>query len=361
MRRAATFTALSLASTLAVSANSFGDDAAHKGHISGIVRFGYIDRKEASDNTHAWSIGGHVSAASPVWRGLRAGGTAYTSKKLGAGENGEFFSSDGNGYSIIGQAWIAAGFGSNTLKAGRFSLETPYADSDDIRMIPNNFQGVLFTNTSLPGATFHAIHLDKWSGVDSDTPEKFTALSGGGGVNAIGVVYDGVEGLSLQAWHYDASNFARLTYAEALYESGRYQFGVQLGWQSDRTADKSGPDATINGLMVGASIGDFTFSAAHNKVFGAATDGFGGGPWFTSADDHTIADVENQEAITFNVEYAANDRLSFYARNTHLHHGEDETDYSVSYAVNKNITASLAYHDMHSDGHIALFRLDMGF
>ena len=360
MRPSNVFIAL-LTITLATTASASADGIGQAVRFSGNLRLGYVDHDEGGQKSHAAAIGGRITTTIPVWRGLRAGGTAYTSQKSGAGENGEFFSSDGDGYSIVGQAWIAAEFGGNTLKAGRFSLETPHADSDDIRMIPNNFQGVLFTNASLPGATFHAIHLDKWSGVDSDTPEKFTALSGGGGVNAIGVVYDGIENLSLQAWHYDASDFARLTYAEALYESGHYQFGVQLGWQSNRAADKSGPDATINGLMAGASIGDFTFTAAYNKVFGTATNGFGGGPWFTSADDHTIADVENQEAISFTAEYAPTEQLSFYVRNTHLHHGEDETDYSVSFAFSEDVVASFTDHDMHSDGHIALFRLDMEF
>ncbi len=346
-------------SLLAVSFNLFASDSIRHTLVSGNLRLGYIDRDEEGEHSHAAATGGHVSVTSLIRRGLRAGGTVYTTQKAGSGKNGEFFDSDGGGYTMIGQAWLAAEFDHNTLKAGRFSLDTPHADSDDIRMIPNNFQGIVFTNKSLPGTVFHALHLDKWAGVDADTPEKFTTLPGS--VNAIGMAYDGIRDLTLQTWHYDTSGFARLVYAEAFYATSRFQFGVQLGRQSDRTTDNSGPDADISGIMAGASVGDFTFSTAYNKVSGIATNGFGGGPWFTSADDHTIADVENQEAITFKAAYAPNDRLSVYLRNTHLHHGEDETDYSVSFAFNEDIAASFVYHDMHSDGHIALFRLDVGF
>lgn len=329
--------------------------------FSGDFRFGYIDRDESGDTSNGASIGGHVSYESPAWHGARIGGGVFTTQKLVSGENDEFFASDGGSYTILGEAYLASEFGDNTLTAGRFALDTPHVDSDDIRMVPNRFQGVMLSNQSLPETTLYAIHLDKWSGVDADIPEKFRAISGSKGVNAAGIVYEGVENLSLQAWHYDASDSARLSYAEVLYETDRYQIGLQWGRQSDRTADKSGPDAYITGITASAFVGDFTFTAAYNNVSGTATNGFGGGPWFTSADDHTIADVEDQEAVTFTAEYAATDRLSFCVHNADLRHGEDETDYSVSFELSKKTTASFVYHDMYDDGHIALFRLDAGF
>ncbi len=33
----------------------------------------------------------------------------------------------------------------------------------------------------------------------------------------------------------------------------------------------------------------------YNRVDGVVTNGFGGGPFFTSSEDHTVADVKDQE------------------------------------------------------------------
>jgi hypothetical protein len=74
---------------------------------------------------------------------------------------------------------------------GRFELDTPYADTDDIRMVANTFQGLLLSNSDIPGTTLYFTHLDKWAGVDADIPESFREMNGDDGLNALGAILRG--------------------------------------------------------------------------------------------------------------------------------------------------------------------------
>jgi hypothetical protein len=57
------------------------------------------------------------------------------------------------------EAYLHTEFGNSMLKLGRFESDSPHADTDDLRMIPNAFQGGLLTNRDLPGTTLIITHL----------------------------------------------------------------------------------------------------------------------------------------------------------------------------------------------------------
>ena len=89
-------------------------------------------------------------------------------------------------------------------------------------------------------------------------------------------------------------------------------------------------------------------------------NGFGGGPFFTSDEDHTIADVIDQEAMRYGVEYELS-RLSVAFNHTDFDKGEDETDYLASFAVNENHSLDLIYSDMYDDGDMLRFFANYSF
>ena len=102
--------------------------------------------------------------------------------------------------------------------------------------------------------------------------------------------------------------------------------------------------------MGSVNISDFTLSAAYNDVDGTLTDGFGGGPFFTSADDHTIDGTLDQSAVAVGAEYGGIEGLTLGVLNVNFNKGEDETDYYAAYEVNESLSFELIHADMNKDG-----------
>jgi hypothetical protein len=217
-------------------------------------------------------------------------------------------------------------------------------------MVPNTFQGIQFTNHDLPDTTLHLIHLDKWAGVDADIPERFQEMNGDHGVTVLAAVYEGVEQLTAQAWYYRGSDYASLIYLEAVYQSDDYRVGMQFGTQSDDSSDDSGPDGDVWGITADYTIAEVTLIAAYNSVSGTVTNGFGGGPYFTSADDHTIDGTEDQKATALGVEYSGINAHTLGLYHVDFKHGANETDYYANYEMNDQLAIELIYTDMHEDG-----------
>ncbi|MES9818388.1 MAG: OprD family outer membrane porin [Candidatus Thiodiazotropha sp.] len=330
--------------------------------VFGNFRLGVIHAEDETGNeTDGSAIGGKLGYIGPTWKGLSAGATFYTTGELFDDENGDFFSSESASYTILGEAYIQAEYSNTALRVGRFELDTPHADTDDIRMVPNTFQGLLLSNNDIAGTTLYLTHLDKWAGVDADIPERFRELNGDDGLTAVGAVFEGIEQLTLQGWYYRGSNFAELFYLEGMYETDAFSIGLQIGSQSDDAGGESGPDGDVWGITGSYTRADFTITVAYNDVSGRVTNGFGGGPYFTSADDHTIDGVEGQEAAAFSIEYAGVEALAVGVLHVDFDQGADETDYYAVYDMNDHLGLELIYTDMHEDGDFVRLMANYGF
>ena len=170
------------------------------------------------------------------------------------------------------------------------------------------------------------------------------------GVHLIGAIYEGIESVSLQAWYYDANDFAQLSYFEGTYSADSFEVGVQFAKQNDDTSDNSGPDGDAYGIFGAVNVADFTLSAAYNDVDGTVINGFGGGPFFTSADDLTIEGTEDQDALALGVEFGGIENLTLGVLSVDFGEGEDEIDYYAAYDVNDNLSLELVHVDMNDDG-----------
>jgi len=319
------------------------DEAFSKVKVEGQLRAGAVQvEDEAGEKTSTLALGGKLGIKTAPILGVRLAATFYTTNALfGEDEEGMFLDSNSNSYSIVGEAYVEAKLGKTILKAGRQIVDTPYADSDDIGMIPNTFEGVTLVNQDIADTTVVLASLDKWAGVDADVPEKFKEMQGSGdAVLTAGIVYEGVENTTLQAWHYrlDEANF---NYFEAGYENEQFTVATQY-------TDQDNGNAAF-GLQAGVTMGKVTLTSAYNKVNGTVTNGFGGGPFFTSSEDHTIAEVVDQEALLVGAEYAM-DNLSLALTHVTFDKGENETDYTASYAFNDKMSVDVIYSDMYDDG-----------
>ena len=359
----------SLASLLVLTAfcqTVFAEETEDNSGVSGQIRFGYTNTTDADasggeDNETA-AIGARLGYVSPDWHGFSTGVTGYATAALGnLDDDAAFLNSDGgpngSGYAITHELWAQYEFAKTAIKLGRQEIDTPFADTDDIGMVPNSFEGVVIMNTSLPNTKVIALHLNKAAGVDASTPDKFTHITDTqAAVSAVGIDYD-VNKWNVHIWQYNqentVGNATDMTYLETgVSPTENLALGLQYTMQDYATGRKG----KAWGASVAYSITDFTMSTAYNKVSGTngvqgAIGGVGGGPFFTSAEQNTIDDTANIHANMVGVEYSGIKNLTLAVNKFDFDKGSsDELDLTTSYQIKDKLTADLIYSDMGEGG-----------
>ena len=120
---------------------------------------------------------------------------------------------------------------------------------------------------------------------------------------------------------------------------------------ADFIAEHGRLGAKVYGYFGSVTLYHVTLVTAYNDVSGTVTNGFGGGPFFTSADDHTIDGTADQKAAAFNLEYGGVEGLTLGVWHTDFDIGEDDTDYYALYDVNDGLGLEFIHTDMYDDGH----------
>ncbi len=348
-------------------------------HTKGQIRAGYINfSEEGIPNTTAYALAGHFHFNTQRWNGLMMGVEAYTVLNLGNQQNNislnnDFFDVNGKSFILLSEAYLDGKWGNTEIKLGRQSLDTPHADSDDIRMIPNYFEVYRITNTDVDDVTLSAgfIHrMAGWeNGVDSS---KFVQVAETLGIDQkmdviyyAAATYEGIKDLSLSLWYYNYNDIANVIYAEAGYshqlsKSVSLILGLQYDGSQETGAELLGKqDAQTYGISVETNFTEIgvTVLAAYNQDNGD-TGGMGlslgGGPFFTSMEDQTLDIMETAgsawiigagydfgkqgiDNLTFGVAYG-----SFKADDSSLYESR-EIDSVLEYTFNDKITAFAAY------------------
>ncbi|MCH9740411.1 MAG: OprD family porin [Epsilonproteobacteria bacterium] len=343
-----------LLTSYAVGAENLQEAFSHA-KIAGEIRVGAIQTEnETESRVSTLALGGSLGIKTSPISGVSVGTTFYTTNALfGQNEEAMFLSSDAKSYSIVGEAYIQADILNTSIKVGRQQVDTPYADSDDIGMVPNRFEGISLINQDISDTTIVLASLDKWSGVDSDRPKRFSEMqTSGNALLTAAAIYEGLENTTLQVWHYklDHVNF---NYLEAGYETEQFNVGLQYTDQDNSNS--------AYGVTAGVTLGDLAFTTAYNRVEGEVTNGFGGGPFFTSSEDHTVAEALNQEAVLLGTEYGVNDSLTLGVTHVQFDKGENQTDYLVSYGVSDKLSLDVIHSDMYADGKMSRFFANYNF
>ncbi len=340
------------------------DDAFIK-TVNGYIRGGYQNSDITGDGKYTdIALGGKLHIDTNAWNGISAGASFYTTNALEKHEgNGvPFFDANNDSYSILGEAYLQGQWGNTTLKIGRQEIDTPFADTDDIGMIPNTFEAGLLINKDIADTTIVLAQVQKMAGVDADKPSKFTKINGNNHVQVLGVTYEGIEGLALSGWYYNLKEYAvdKIGYIDANYEGSINGFTYGLGGQyaSQNYSADGAQKASIYGANVSAgmeSVG-LTIGVAYNKsADNSATNGFGGGPFFTSAEHLTLAEAGiNGEALMLTAEWDASvvgaNGLTLSAGKLTLEDANgvegDELDIVASYAFNDDLSIDAIYSDI---------------
>jgi len=327
-------------------------EAEEEDEILSTARLGYISNtSEGQSQQEALALGGQFRLQTPVKYGFGVGVGFYSTNALfGVNENHGFLGAQGKAYSIAGESWLAFEAGQTRLKVGRQAVDTPFADTDDIAMMPNTFEGVSVTNNTIQKVALTLLHLRKWASRDNDAPELFTDMNDDKGVSALGINYSPTESMSLQAWHYQASSLSAMTYLEVGGGNEFLYLALQYTRQTDEAAGGSDENNDAWGVLAEHSINDFTVSTAYNRVSGEVSNGFGGGPYFTSTEDHAIDGIVDEKAILLGLEYTGFVPLTLALVGTDFEQSEDEVDAIISYSFNNGISTDIIYSDMSDDG-----------
>lgn len=311
---------MSMAAAAALSGSGI-DEAFVAGKASGQIRAAYVSQDNAVDgDTYGTSFGGVLKYETADWNGVKLGVGAYISQKFhfASGDedkiNTDLFDMDGKSYAYVGEAYVDYTLGDLNLKVGRQQLDTPFADTDDIRMHPNTFEALIATYSGIEGTTLVGGFVTRWAGYDSEgtlSKEKFKKLGGdnSNGVAVVGIVNESIENLALQAWYYNIDEVADAIYADATYAIPfSERMGVELSAQAANFNEEkaSGMDGKVYGIGAAFNAGPLTLGAAYNKASNdsgkSVSNGFGGGPYLTSMEEMTIDGYEDAKAYQLSAE-----------------------------------------------------------
>jgi hypothetical protein len=263
-----------------------------------------------------------------------------------------FLDSESKSYAIVGEAFVQATFSKTEIKAGRQLFESPFINGDDIGMIPDIVEGYSIFNRNIKDTTLVLGAFYKWSGIDSDTPQKFTKIQKSGKPIVVGgLIFEGLKNITAEAWYYKVNN-SNWNYFETKYKNDKASIGLQYSHQ--------GSGNSVYGIDAVFNLSNLSLHSAYNNVSGTISNGFGGGPFFTSSEDHTVHETLDTEAKLIGAEYSLGN-LTLAVSHVTFSKAEDETDYSASYAFNDDLTADLIHSDMNHDGEMSRFFINYNF
>ena len=347
------------------------------GTVSGEIRSMYSQYNyDDSQNIYATALGGQLKYELAEYKGFNGGVAFTTSHEISAlsGDNTKFndeLTSANGSYTQITELYLNYKYKGLNLRVGRQLIDTPLADSDDIRMTPNTFEAYILTY-KYEDLTFMGGLLERFQGYDAgldvDNPWQDT---GEDGTYLAGLVYE-TNSLEAAAWYYDVSKDENLNSTmgnnanKSIYINlgGHYHFSEntflhavgQYLHQSEN--DNSGIESRIYGGMAELVFGNIGFNIAYDKSIEQkgkrVFSGFGGGTMFTSMDNmiiENIADDRDAYATVGGISYALGDFNLLYAYGDF--HGdansagvtEHITEHNIGfeYAPSENITIASIY------------------
>ncbi|MGA9045647.1 OprD family outer membrane porin [Sulfuricurvum sp.] len=317
--------ALSLSVYAVLSANEM-DVAFAAGKTGGNIRTVYVNQNNASAiDTDTTAIGGILKYETAAGKDLKLGIGAYVSQKIGFASgrgdhlNYDLLSVENGSFAYIGEAYMDYTASDVTLRVGRQSIDTPFADTDDIRMVPNSFEAGMAIYSGIEKTTLVGGYIKRWAGYDSgddisafkklDADYETGATGESKGAFVLGMMNESIENLALQGWFYSVDQVADLYYADGTYvipfsERAELEVSAQYA-RFDEKAD-SGIDGNVYGVSARFNAGAVSVGAAYNRGNNgegkATTNGFGGGPYMTSMEEMTIEGMNDTKAYQLNAQ-----------------------------------------------------------
>ncbi len=235
-------------------------EALNQTKVDGYLRGTYQHHDVEGDRVYKDdAIGGKLHLETGELGGISVGASLYTSYALFHDDNRGLIPLRGEShksYSILGEAYIKATFAKNLLTVGFQEIETPFAQVDDIGMVPNSFEAVMFQSQMVKNTTLTLGHIEKMAGVDAPTVDKFTNINENRGMQLVGIAYEGIEDLTLQGWYYnlDKAEVNSIIFLESDYEKSIDSIGYGFGLQYAKEGYSVGADANVYGVTASLTV-----------------------------------------------------------------------------------------------------------
>lgn len=331
------------------------------GQVTGQIRSMYseISYKDAQD-TYATALGGFLKYELAEYKGFSGAVEFVTSQNInflsgdGVKYNDELASSSGD-YTQMSELYVNYAYENFAFRGGRQTIDTPLADSDDIRMVSNSFEAYV-ASYELDKFRFEGAYLVAWQGYDAGL-ETAWVKTGKDGTYLAGVIYSD-ELLDASVWYYNINGELGDATANNSYYGdivGHYHItkdlflhaGVQYLKQDE--LDKSGVASSIYGAtaeLVVYGLGlNIAYNKADKKVGKGSFSGFGGGTLFTNMDSmilDVIAVDRDADAVVAGVSYELGDFNFLYAYGDF--NGDSDSSGVTEHIVEQNL--GVAYeHD----------------
>ncbi len=348
------------------------------GKGSGNVRSIYSGYSNDNDtDTYATAIGLQLKYELAKYKGFNAGVAFTTSHDIhfisgdkDKGERNDELSSSKGSYTELTEAYINYEFEGLNLRIGRQVIDTPLADSDDIRMVPNTFEAYM-TTYEVGAFSIVAGHLNRWQGADAGLDDGWVK-TGKDGVNLAGVTFSN-NNFKVNGWCYNISNASASDIINGADNNGNNAIyidastklnlsGVDLTlaaqYLSESEQDSSNVEANIYGVMAEVVVSGLSINIAYNKsrkeVGKHSFSGYGGGALFTNMDTMILDEItedRDAEAIVAGLSYSIGDFNLLYAYGDFKGDADSngakahivEQDIGVEYTPNDNFTFSAIY------------------
>lgn len=320
-----------LVKTLPKHADSFNDMFDYA-DAYGKLRFAYIDsaHKISNDPKHkkkAAAVGGELGIKTALYHGFGINISGYISQSVGPLNpkkndiNEDFFNAEKSSFVYIAEA--SFNYSNDTFQTmlGRIKVETPYANSDDIRMAPDTFEGAWVNIDYTDKLKTQIMYVNKWAGYDSQDEDtgasqdvfKNLVNDDAFGMAMISLTYEYADNSEISIWYNYIDAMSIVSYAEII---GLYRFNkdfhIDYGFQASnfQELENSEVDGNVLGTMLIAHYNNYYIGSAYNIVLvedgNYISNGFGGGPYYTSLDEATIEAISeatrnNSEAFRIGV------------------------------------------------------------
>lgn len=296
------------------------DDLNRTLEFSANVRMGYISKRlEDKSLTEASSAGASIGFHRALFiPDFHVNMVLYSAESLAGKQAQNAINGDllgGRNYvGFIGEASLDYTHAGHHLRVGRLLLDTPRADSDDIRQIPDLFEGMQYNFENAQNWHIDAAYLTGMAGWENEAEvDRFVSVydafgishSDGSAINGgFAMLHAGYEkgDFSVQAFDYqliDAVNMFYLEISNAQQLSDVWSLSYAMQWGLDQATSSFSQDggttttSKLNAQVAGAFVtlsqekSGSTLTVATDIGIGsdAPLRSLGGGSYFTSLED----------------------------------------------------------------------------
>ncbi len=351
--------------------------------IDGDIRAYFFDREysnPALDTQDALSFGGKINMLTdPFLNGFRVGATVYTAQPFGLNSHNPMRadkSLPSSPVTTLGQAFLQY---QNTMLLGRIgnqTIDTPWLNQADSRMIPAAYQGIYATLNPTHDLTFTGMRIIRFKPRIAsrftqtnlyNSTNLVTTVASVGNKTDIGTLTFGAQfqhgGLNASLWEYKFYNYSNLAYADFGYKWNTQSWlkpvvGAQAGTQWGdgnnvlQSVGAGTPYGSVFGALIGAEIADAKISLAYNllpkrsgafhngDIISPYTSGYESDPLYTTEMISGLIEKAAGSAIKFKLQFDLFQKQMQLSASYAYYHTQpftpntDETNFDAMYLPN---------------------------